>query len=63
VWAAFRNVKTRLKKEGSQLVTKCNQLKMLSSDGKYYKTDVADTEQIFRLIQSIPSPEAEPLPR
>jgi len=53
-------LKTRLKKEGSQLTTICSQLKMLSSDGKYYKTDVADTEQLFRLIQSIPSPKAEP---
>jgi hypothetical protein len=49
-------LKTRLKKEGSQLTTNCSQLKMLSSDGKYYKTDVADTEQLFRLIQSVPSP-------
>ena len=53
-------LKTRLKKEGSQLATNCSQLKMLSSDGKYYKTDVADTEQLFRLVQSIPSPKAEP---
>src|SRR5574344_13512 len=53
-------LKTRLKKEGSQLTTNCSQLKMKSSDGKYYKTDVADTEQLFRLIQSIPSPKAEP---
>ena len=53
-------LKTRLKKEGSQLATNCSQLKMEASDGKYYKTDVADTEQIFRLIQSIPSPKAEP---
>ncbi len=53
-------LKTRLKKEGSQLTTNCSQLKMPSSDGKYYKTDVADTEQLFRLIQSIPSPKAEP---
>ena len=53
-------LKTRLKKEGSQLATNCSQLKMQSSDGKYYKTDVADTEQLFRLIQSIPSPKAEP---
>jgi hypothetical protein len=53
-------LKTRLKKEGSQLTTNCSQLKMLSSDGKYYKTDVADTEQLFRLIQSVPSPNAEP---
>ena len=53
-------LKTRLKKEGSQLTTNCSQLKMQSSDGKYYNTDVADTEQLFRLIQSIPSPKAEP---
>lgn len=56
----WKVLKNRLKKEGSQLVTDCNQLKMLSSDGKYYKTDVADTEQLFRLIQSVPSPNAEP---
>ena len=48
-------LKTRLKAEGSQLTTNCSQLKMQSADGKYYLTDVADTEQIFRLIQSIPS--------
>lgn len=53
-------LKTRLKKEGSQLATNCSQLKMQSTDGKFYKTDVADTEQLFRLIQSIPSPKAEP---
>lgn len=53
-------LKTRLKKEGSQLTTNCSQLKMPAADGKYYKTDVADTEQLFRLIQSIPSPKAEP---
>ena len=53
-------LKTRLKAEGSQLATNCSQLKMQSSDGKLYKTDVADTEQLFRLIQSIPSPKAEP---
>ena len=53
-------LKTRLKKEGSELATNCSQLKMKSSDGKFYKTDVADTEQLFRLIQSIPSPKAEP---
>jgi len=56
----WKVLKNRLKKEGSQLVTDCNQLKMVSSDGKYYKTDVANTEQLFRLIQSIPSPKAEP---
>lgn len=53
-------LKTRLKKEGSELATNCSQLKMQSADGKYYKTDVADTEQILRLIQSVPSPKAEP---
>ena len=56
----WKVLKNRLKKEGSELVTNCNQLKMQSSDGKYYKTDVADTAQLFRLIQSIPSPKAEP---
>jgi hypothetical protein len=56
----WKVLKHRLLKEGSELVTNCNQLKMLSSDGKFYKTDVADTEQLFRLIQSIPSPKAEP---
>lgn len=53
-------LKTRLKAEGSQLTTNCSQLKMQSADGKFYLTDVADTEQLFRLIQSIPSPKAEP---
>jgi hypothetical protein len=56
----WKVLKNRLKKEGSELVTNCNQLKMLSADGKMYKTDVADTEQILRLIQSVPSPKAEP---
>ena len=56
----WKVLKSRLKKEGSELVTNCNQLKMQSSDGKFYKTDVADTEQLFRLIQSVPSPNAEP---
>ena len=56
----WKVLKHRLIKEGSQLVTFCNQLKMESSDGKFYKTDVADTEQLLRLIQSIPSPKAEP---
>ena len=50
----------RLRKEGSESVTKCHQLKMKSSDGKYYKTDAADTEVMLRLVQSIPSPNAEP---
>ena len=53
-------LKTRLKAEGSELATNCSQLKMRSSDGKMYLTDVADTERLFRLIQSIPSPKAEP---
>lgn len=53
-------LKTRLKKEGSELTTNCSQLKMRSADGKMYLTDVADTQQLLRLIQSIPSPKAEP---
>ena len=56
----WKVLKHRLSEEGSQLVTNCNQLKLKSTDGKFYKTDVADTEQLFRLIQSIPSPKAEP---
>lgn len=56
----WKVLKNRLKKEGSQLVTNCNQLKMPSSDGKMYKTDCMNTEQLFRLIQSIPSSKAEP---
>ena len=53
-------MKVRMKKEGSQLPTICSQLKLKSSDGKRYNTDVATTEQLLRLIQSIPSPKAEP---
>ena len=53
-------LKTRLNKEGSQLATNCSRLKLLASDGKMRQTDVADTEQLLRLIQSIPSPKAEP---
>lgn len=53
-------LKTRLKKEGSELATNCSQLKMASSDGKKYRTDVLDTRGLLRLIQSIPSPNAEP---
>ncbi len=56
----WKVLKGRLLKEGNQLVTNCYQLKMMSSDGKKYLTDVADTEQLFRIIQSIPSPKAEP---
>lgn len=53
-------LKTRLKAEGCQLATNCSQLKMPAADGKMYKTDCMTTEQLFRLIQSIPSPKAEP---
>ncbi|MEN9312140.1 MAG: hypothetical protein RIT42_246, partial [Bacteroidota bacterium] len=56
----WRVLKKRLKDEGNETVTNCNGLKMLASDGKMRMTDVADTEQLFRLIQSIPSPKAEP---
>ena len=57
----WKVLKKRLSDEGSQLVTECNQLKMKSpKDGKRYKTDVANTEQLLRLIQSIPSKKAEP---
>ncbi len=56
----WKVLKHRLVKEGNQSVTNCNQLKMSAADGKNYLTDVADTEQLFRLIQSIPSPKAEP---
>ncbi len=57
----WNKVKERIKEEGNELVTKCHQLKMRSpKDGKLYKTDVADTEQLLRIIQSIPSPKAEP---
>ena len=56
----WKVTKNRLKKEGSQLVTNCNQLKMLSQDGKRRNTDVANTEQLLRIIQSIPSKKAEP---
>jgi hypothetical protein len=56
----WRVLKKRLLKEGNETVTNCNGLKMLAPDGKMRMTDVADTEQLFRLIQSIPSPKAEP---
>ena len=56
----WNDLKTKLKKEGSELSENIGQLKMMSSDGKFYQTDVADTAQILRLIQSIPSPKAEP---
>ena len=57
----WRVLKNRLKKEGNQTVTNCNALKLRAADGKMRLTDVADTEQIFRLIQSIPSHKAEPI--
>ena len=56
----WKVLKNRLKKEGNQTVTNCNQLKLRAEDGKMRMTDVADQEQLFRLIQSIPSPKAEP---
>ena len=56
----WNKLKQRLKAEGSQLVTDCHQLKLPASDGKYYATDVLNTAGILRLIQSIPSPKAEP---
>lgn len=56
----WRVMKKRLLDEGNETVTNCNALKMLAADGKMRKTDVADTEQLLRLIQSIPSPKAEP---
>ena len=56
----WKVLKHRLKKEGNETVTNCNQLKMKASDGKMRKTDCATTEQLLRLIQSIPSKKAEP---
>ncbi len=58
--AYWRKLKERLKKEGNETVTSCHALKMTAADGKQRITDVADTEQLLRLIQSIPSPKAEP---
>ena len=58
--AYWRKLKQRLKGEGNETVTNCHGLKMLAADGKMRMTDVADTEQLFRLIQSVPSPRAEP---
>jgi len=57
----WKVLKHRLKKEGNQSVTNCNQLKLKSSDGKYYNTDVVDIEGMFRIIESIPSKNAEPI--
>lgn len=56
----WSDLKVKLKKEGSELSEKIGQLKLQSADGKFYKTDIADQEQLLRLIQSIPSPKAEP---
>ena len=58
--AYWRKLKQRLKKEGSEVVTKCHELKLPASDGKMYKTDTLSTKNVLRLIQSIPSPKAEP---
>ena len=58
-----RVLKKRLTAEGNETVTSCNGLKMTAADGKQRMTDVADTEQLLRLIQSVPSPKAEPFKR
>lgn len=58
--AYWRKLKQRLKEDGNETVTNCHALKMVAPDGKMRLTDVADTEQLLRLIQSIPSPKAEP---
>ncbi len=57
----WKVLKNRLVKEGSQSVTKCNRLKLPAADGKQYLTDVADPETLLRLVQSVPSPKAEPI--
>ena len=59
----WNKLKQRLKEEGNETVTNCHQLKMRAADGKMRLTDVADTEQLFRIIQSVPSPKAEPFKR
>jgi hypothetical protein len=61
--AYWRKLKQRLNEEGSQVVTFCHGLKLQATDGKHYETDCADTEGIFRIVQSIPSPKAEPFKR
>ena len=58
--AYWRKLKQRLKAEGSEVVTSCHELKMQAADGKFYKTDCMTTQNILRLVQSIPSPKAEP---
>lgn len=60
-WAYWRKLKERLNAEWSQIVTNCHELKMKANDGKKYPTDTANTETLLRIIQSIPSPNAEPL--
>ncbi len=57
----WNKLKERLKKEGSETVTNCHQLKLEAEDGKMRLTDVANTETLLRLIQSVPSPKAEPI--
>lgn len=57
----WNKLKQRLKEEGNELVTICHQLKLKSSDGKYYNTDVCDIQGMFRIIESIPSKNAEPI--
>ncbi|HRI62502.1 MAG TPA: BRO family protein, partial [Saprospiraceae bacterium] len=57
----WKVLKNRLAKEGSESVTKCNRLKLEAADGKKYFTDVADVETLLRLVQSVPSPKAEPI--
>ncbi len=59
--AYWRKLKQRLKEEGSEVVTKCHELKFMAKDHKYYTSDAADTEVMLRLVQSVPSPNAEPL--
>ncbi|PIP26677.1 MAG: phage antirepressor protein, partial [Candidatus Moranbacteria bacterium CG23_combo_of_CG06-09_8_20_14_all_40_16] len=61
--AYWRKLKQRLSEEGSEVVTFCHELKLKAPDGKMRETDCANTEGIFRIIQSIPSPKAEPLKR
>lgn len=56
----WKVLKSRLKKEGNETVTNCNRLKLMAADGKMRLTDVANTEDVLRIIQSIPSPKAEP---
>ena len=58
--AYWRKLKQRLKEKGNQTVTNCHGFKFCAADGKMRMTDIADTEQLFRIIQSIPSPQAEP---